>query len=155
MDASPGGCFFVYFRLDSGPPGLLPENRMTKVASCNLSLAHVWRSTLRTSVRCLPVAAQYPSRTARSSSCSHSQRISRISRRLSVLLFGGSTDTGPINIGPQVFAANITKALSLDVDSDRLAKLLTNANGLSQVTKTCLAPKAEASLLVGRKAIEV
>lgn len=88
MDASPGGYFFVYFRLDSGPPGLLPAKRMTKVASCNLSFAHVWRSALRTSVLCFPVAAQYPSRTARSSSCSHSHRISRISRSLSVLRLG-------------------------------------------------------------------
>jgi hypothetical protein len=62
---------------------------------------------------------------------------------------------GPVNVGPNLLAADRPAALSLHVDDDGFPDVLPSRDGLTQVAEGCIAPFGERLLAGHRKGIQV
>lgn len=78
-----------------------------------------------------------------------------LSKRPGAPAVRGAAEICPVDIRPEVFAANLCAALSFDDDDKRLAKLPLRGDGLSQISDSGAAPPREGGLLDGGEGIQV
>lgn len=72
-----------------------------------------------------------------------------------LLVIVGAAQISPIHVRAQVFAADCARGFAVDFDSKRHAKLLADADCLSQVANAGLAARAKTRLFVSGKPVEV